>query len=522
MVFRSSYLPSAPASTPLTWIGAAVPPGKADIEALFGGVLNGHFALRSGGIERRSLVCLDTADWRLRRAGLDLVYVERDGLLALSSPDSGRIEQTVGRLRWPAVINGIPAGPVRDALSGPVWVRALLPIAKGRLVGLRFSVLNEDAKTVARLVWWDGSLQAPGQAALPARVDIECLRGYQKDAGEVVRLLSAGAPLGATSGSWLDDMRSTAGVVPLSSQRFEMQPDQPADIVVAEALLAYLFDLEANVAGVIGDVDTEYLHDLRIAVRRTRSIVKLLGDVLPEGLAERMAPEFRWLGQVTTPARDLDVYLLSVDELAASVSRPDELDPFAEHIRGQRALAYRNLVRALRSRRFSSLCQVWRAELESVVAAPAWHQLTASQLADERVRRIFRKVRKRASLIGADSPAEEVHALRKTCKEMRYLVELFKPLCAPKAYKQVIRDFKDLQDILGEFQDSEVQAAALRQFAQEMIDGGTVKAGTILVMGELCGRFDASQRNARDELTAHHDAYLGKQAVRHVKRLVRR
>jgi len=138
------------------------------------------------------------------------------------------------------------------------------------------------------------------------------------------------------------------------------------------------------------------------------------------------------------------------------------------------------------------------------------------------VRRIFRKVRKRASLIGADSPAEEVHALRKTCKEMRYLVELFKPLCAPKAYKQVIRDFKDLQDILGEFQDSEVQAAALRQFAQEMIDGGTVKAGTILAMGELCGRFDASQRNARDELTAHHDAYLGKQAVRHVKRLVRR
>jgi hypothetical protein len=228
---------------------------------------------------------------------------ERDGLLALSSPDSGRIEQTVGRLRWPAVINGIPAGPVRDALSGPVWVRALLPIAKGRLVGLRFSVLNEDAKTVARLVWWDGSLQAPGQAALPARVDIECLRGYQKDAGEVIRLLRAGAPLGSTSGSWLDDMRGTAGVVPISAQRFEMQPDQPADLVVAEALLAYLFDLEANVAGVIGDVDTEYLHDLRIAIRRTRSIVKLLGDVLPEGLAERMAPEFRWLGQVTTPAR---------------------------------------------------------------------------------------------------------------------------------------------------------------------------------------------------------------------------
>ena len=146
-----------------------------------------------------------------------------------------------------------------------------------------------------------------------------------------------------------------------------------------------------------------------------------------------MAPEFRWLGQVTTPARDLDVYLLSVDELAASVTRPADLDPFAEHIRGQRALAYRSLVRALRSRRFATLCRGWRTELESVVAAPAWHQPTASQLADERVRRIFRKVRKRAQLIDADSPAEQVHGLRKTCKEMRYLVELFKPLCDPKA-----------------------------------------------------------------------------------------
>ena len=194
-MFRSSYLPSAPASTPLTWVGAAVPPDKARIEALFGGALNGHFGLRSGGIERRSLICLDTADWRLRRAGLDLVYVERDGVLALSRPESGRIEQTTGRLHWPAVINGIPAGPIRDALSGPVWVRALLPIAKGRLVGLKFAVLNDDAKTVARLVWWDGALQAPGQAALPVRVDIECLRGYQKDAGEVERLLRAGAPL---------------------------------------------------------------------------------------------------------------------------------------------------------------------------------------------------------------------------------------------------------------------------------------------------------------------------------------
>jgi CHAD domain-containing protein len=522
MAIRSSYLPGAPASTPLAWVGAALPSDKAGVEALFGGALDGHFGLRSGGAQHMSLICLDTVDGRLRRAGFDLVYVERDGVLALSRPDSTRIAQTTGQLRWPMVLDGIPAGPVREALRGPVWVRALLPVVKGRLIGVKFAVLNEDAKTVARLVWWDGALQAPARAVLPVRVDIESLRGYQKDAGEVERLLLAGAPLTATHGTWLDDMRGLAGVGALSEQQFEMRPDQPADLVVAEALLGYLSNLEANVAGVISDIDTEYLHELRIAVRRTRSILKLLGDVLPDGLAVRMAPEFRWLGQATTPTRDLDVYLLGVADLAASVTKPADLDPFATHIRRQRMLAHRALVRALRSRRFSGLCQVWRAELEAVVAAPTRHQLTAAQLADERVRRIFRKLRKRARIIDADSPAEQVHALRKTGKELRYLVELFKPVCDAKVYKQVIRDFKDLQDVLGEFQDSEVQAAALRLFAQEMIDGGEVKAGTILAMGELCGRFDAGQRVARAELTARHDAYLGKRAARHVNRLVLR
>ena len=144
-------------------------------------------------------------------------------------------------------------------------VRALLPIAKGRLVGLRFAVLNDAAKTVARLVVVGrGACRPQGRPRFQSRVDIECLRGYQKDAGEVERLLRAGAPLASTSGSVAGRRARHGWLVPIGTRRFEMRPDQPADLVVAEALLAYLFDLEANVAGVIGDIDTEYLHDLRM------------------------------------------------------------------------------------------------------------------------------------------------------------------------------------------------------------------------------------------------------------------
>ena len=93
----------------------------------------------------------------------------------------------------------------------------------------------------------------------------------------------------------------------------------PAAAALATVLTALLDTLEANVNGTVRDIDTEFLHDLRIAVRRTRSALKLAGDVLPGGLAGRFRPEFKWLGDLTTPTRDLDVYLLGYPSMAAGL-----------------------------------------------------------------------------------------------------------------------------------------------------------------------------------------------------------
>ena len=57
----------------------------------------------------------------------------------------------------------------------------------------------------------------------------------------------------------------------------------PAGRAVATVLSALMDTMEANVSGTVRDIDTEFLHDLRIAVRRTRSTLKLAGDVLPAG-----------------------------------------------------------------------------------------------------------------------------------------------------------------------------------------------------------------------------------------------
>ncbi len=512
-------LSSLNASNCLVWAGDRPPDGSDSVQETLASTLDGQYAVTARGSVIVNLTHVDTVDRRLRRAGLDLMYSERDQTLGLAGSTAALVEQPAGRMRWPAVLERVPDGPVRAAVKGPVWVRALLPWATSRSRGQRFDVLNDDAKTVARVTWWSSEVESAADRKLETRIGISTLRGYDKDATAVSRLLTADHRFEAVSRSWLDGLRDTCGP-PAASRRVDMRSDEPADVAVADVLLGYLCEIESNFTGVIDDIDTEFLHELRVAVRRTRSVLTMVGDVLPEGVAARVAPEFRWLGAVTSPLRDLDVYLLGVDAMAASIANSADLTPFAEHIRRRRSGEHAALARALRSTRFARLRAGWRADLVAVAGSSSNSGITAAQLADQRLRKVFRKVTKRAEAIHADSPAENVHALRKHCKALRYLLELFEPVCDPRVYKQVLGDFKDLQNVLGEFQDGEVQAAALRIFAQEMIESGEVPASALLAMGELSARFDHRQRQARAELTARHSTYLGKRAARHIDRLV--
>ena len=100
-----------------------------------------------------------------------------------------------------------------------------------------------------------------------------------------------------------------------------MEPGLPARVAVARVLLSFLDEMEAAWDGTVTDIDIEFLHDFRVAVRRSRSAVKLLGDVLPPALVAWVTPQLKWLGDLTTPSRDLDVLL---QELPSLTGRPDQ------------------------------------------------------------------------------------------------------------------------------------------------------------------------------------------------------
>ncbi len=339
-------------------------------------------AVPGAGPRRR--IWLDTFDWRLYRAGLILVFEQarRGGRLLLSQADgTPQAEQAV--TSWPRRPPlDLPAGPVRDRIIVLTRPRALLPIVRAVSTASVTRLLNADGKTVARLVAERITVTAPSQPAashaatsqtattaeLAPRLAVTEVRGYPGQARKASALL-AGAPgvAPASQGTFIAAL-TALGRHPAdysSSVAAQITAEMPASVAVARLLLRLLDTCESNVDGVLRDIDTEFLHDLRVAVRRTRSAVKLLGAVLPAELAEHYQAEFKWLGDVTTPVRDLDVHLLGFDAMAAQLdaASPADLEPLRAFLARRRAREVRRLAAALRGPRFRAIADDWRKAL---------------------------------------------------------------------------------------------------------------------------------------------------------------
>jgi CHAD domain-containing protein len=488
--------------------------GAVEVEAV-AAALQPRFTVAAGEQTTVSRTWLDTFDWRLHSAGISLQYAD-GGPLVMQFPDGTRLQAPLAGVKWPAQVHGLPAGPIRDALTPLIVPRALMPVVTVHSASQEARVLDADEKTVARLLTEsvdDGTSQ----------LRIQPLRGYDSDGDRVARLLSRVDGFSAVSATPYDVALTHADRNPnTGSGTPKLRAETPAAVAISEMLMGFAEVIEENVPGTVASIDTEFLHDLRVAVRRTRSILKLVGDVLPNRLAERFAPDFKWLGDLTTPVRDLDVYLLELDTMAARLTSaaPGDLDPFRSFLVKHRTAERRKLVRGLRSKRFQNLLSDWRAELVEVTA-DAEGGTTVAVLARRRLQQAYRNAARRGGEINADSPSDDVHALRKRCKELRYLLEVFKPVCDNSAHRALLKELKSLQDTLGDFQDGEVQREAVREFAAAMMEQGAAPPETVLAMGEMAAQLDAHQINARAALAGRLRPFLADENRARVKELVR-
>lgn len=441
---------------------------------------------------------LDTFDRRLRAVGLRLDHqrLASEERLVLSRRDGSSIVTVpVADLGWPAFADILP-GPVRDVIASVTGIRALMVTSDERRRVQKLELHNEEGKTVARV-----EMDEPASAAAgPSRLTVRTLRGYDEQSRRAARLL-VGLGLRAVEDSDNRDPRSSAPAAAIDRA-------VPAVLLVKTALSDFLDTMCENLPGLLDDVDTEFLHDFRVAVRRTRATLKLGRPVLPAVMRSRWEPAFKGLGDMSTPVRDLDVYEMNLPTMTGWLvaADPADLAPFVSHLQARRAAERRTLERGLRSAKFRRLVVDWGEELAELGDAPDddnREHLSAGELADRSISRAYGRVVRGGAVISDDSAAEDLHALRKRCKELRYALEVHAPVLGSGPRKRVVADLKGLQDVLGRFQDSQVQRHGLRGFAEEMMSDGTPVAA-VLAMGELIGHLDAEQDRARLEF---HDSF---------------
>jgi CHAD domain-containing protein len=448
----------------------------------------------------------------------------------------------------------LPDGPVTARIAGLVAPRALLPAVTVASTATVRRLLNDDGKTVARLLVERPAIANGQHDALPSRLTITEVRGYPGQARRAGRIVSTTPGVLPAAEPVFADALCALGRRPGDySNKIDAKitADMPAAHAAAIILLRLLDTIEANLPGVLHDTDTEFLHDLRVSVRRTRSALKLFGDVLtvPAGgkargtrLTEddlaRFVADFKWVGDLTTPTRDLDVHLLGFEETvrALRAAKPDDLEPFRAYLVQRRVREFRVLTRGLRSSRFTSLTRDWRAVLTKVRdgrdnartgatarSGPSTQRAgeTAGTLAAERTLGACTKVVRRGAAITPASPHESLHDLRKRCKELRYALEFFAPLHDPAAYGKVVGDLKRLQDCLGQFQDSEVQISEIRALAAAMLAANEAPAVTLLAMGEVTAGLAARQAAARSDFERRFAAFAGPDGQRRMSVLLR-
>ncbi len=465
-------------------------------------VLSTRYTVAAEAAEVAQWTYLDTADWRLHRAGMSLRDSRKGPAaeLVLSTRSGDQVAVASRAWSWPRRADTLPTSKIRDQLAEAVGVRALLPMAQVQVRSIPLRLTDDLDKTRVRIRVDQQRLVGSGDQPLPLQVLIAPLRGYDRDADRCSRLLAEAMPQFDSHEPAATIAMTAAGRPPgqASVPTLSLNPADPAAVSMAAVLGRWMDIIDAVRAGVLGDVDPEYLHDLRTAVRASRSILKLGGDlVLGATVSERFAAEFAWLGQLTTPLRDIDVYL---EELAGrgalSVSGLADLEPLVRHLKHRRGQAVRAVRAGLRSDRGVRLSGEWHRTLTELTYTA---EPTTLDLAAQHARSAYRRIVKAAAPVTEETPADHLHRLRRRCKQMRYLLDGYGSVYAPEPHRAVLSALKRLQDCLGDIQDSDVQRSQLADIATTL-SGRGVPVATVLAMGALRDRNATRDHAARESL----------------------
>jgi CHAD domain-containing protein len=390
----------------------------------------------------------DAVDLRLLRHGITLRYRVEDG------EGNWQLKLPRGAARLELELAGTPSQPPVDVLALLVaHLRGdeLVPIA--RLRTRRETRFADGAEIVDDTV---SVMEGLSVVRRFRELEIELIEGSEV---ELARLRDELVVAGAAAVALPAKVYRALGLAPAGLVESPLAVDAVPAEALGIALEREYLRLLAHDPGARRGDDPEDLHQLRVSVRRLRAYLRTARRLLDPEWVVPLRNELRWLGSALGPARDLDVMLERLREDLRSLGADARVAArLLSGLEAERAVAYATVLAALDSPRYLSLVE----RLESAVAPPLAATGEVETLAvawrreAQRMRRTFTRL--------DDEPADDaLHTARIAVKRARYAAELAAhELGEPGA--RFVAAAKDLQDILGDHQDTCFYETRVRQW----------------------------------------------------------
>ncbi|PTB17501.1 CHAD domain-containing protein [Trinickia symbiotica] len=247
-----------------------------------------------------------------------------------------------------------------------------------------------------------------------------------------------------------------------------------------EALIAIATNIAhqwfGNERGVRESSEIEFVHQMRVSLRRAKTLVKTFPSWVDDGWRTNVEPGLQWVGAMLGEARDFDVLVDStLPALATADADPSAWSGIIAAADARRLEARARLQQAMRSRRYAQLSLAWLEWLanQHFSSGPPKHAGRAlREYAAKRARRHYKRLTAEPPLASLDAAGR--HRRRIEAKRLRYTLEFFEPLVAPRRRRKIARQVSRIQSVLGDANDA---AAALRFLEEEHLDVSDYQRG---------------------------------------------
>ena len=234
--------------------------------------------------------------------------------------------------------------------------------------------------------------------------------------------------------------------------------------------------------------EPEAVHKFRVAVRRTRALLRSTRGMVDRVWADQLRAELGWLGRSLGGVRDLDVLLFTLRADAEALDADDRAAArrLLSQLSGERARARGELKQVLASGRYLTLL----ARLEEAAQEPRW--AGAEQPVEELAAKEFRRLETAARALGKHPSDERLHKTRIRAKRARYAAEVAEPAVGKPARRLITRA-REFQDVTGAHQDAVVAEQKLRELVES-------EPSIAFVAGRLVERQRERRRDARRKI----------------------